>query len=191
MTDNIMKQVKAIVGLKEAEELAFLSVLERREYTKGDLVLREGSVCNFILFIELGCVRYFYNRDGEEVTGQFFEENDWFTDYESYLTGKPSEICIQALEDCVVFVLPKKKIVQLFVDFPVFEKFGRLMAERAFLGLRNRNKISTLLSSEDLYLSFVKNRSSLVQRVAQHYIASYLGLKPQSLSRIRKRLSGK
>jgi CRP/FNR family transcriptional regulator, anaerobic regulatory protein len=191
MTDNIMKQVKAIVGLKEAEELAFLSVLERREYTKGDLVLREGSVCNFILFIELGCVRYFYNRDGEEVTGQFFEENDWFTDYESYLTGKPSEICIQALEDCVVFVLPKKKIVQLFVDFPVFEKFGRLMAERAFLGLRNRNKISTLLSSEDLYLSFVKNRSSLVQRVAQHYIASYLGLKPQSLSRIRKRLSEK
>jgi CRP/FNR family transcriptional regulator, anaerobic regulatory protein len=191
MTDNIMKQVKAIVGLKEAEELAFLSVLERREYTKGDLVLREGSVCNFILFIELGCVRYFYNRDGEEVTGQFFEENDWFTDYESYLTGKPSEICIQALEDCVVFMLPKKKIVQLFVDYPVFEKFGRLMAERAFLGLRNRNKISTLLSSEDLYLSFVKNRSSLVQRVAQHYIASYLGLKPQSLSRIRKRLSEK
>jgi CRP/FNR family transcriptional regulator, anaerobic regulatory protein len=188
MTEAILKSVKSIVRLNPTEEEALLNTLELKKFKKNQLLLREGAVCNSILFIVKGCIRYFYVKDGEEITGQFFIENEWFTDYESFLTQLPSEINIQALEPCTILIIPKKKIDQLFLDFPIFERFGRLMAEQAFLGLRNKNKKGALLSSTERYQSFAKNRPEIVQRVAQHYIASYLGMQPQSLSRIRGKL---
>ncbi len=191
MHENILTSISTMIRLKKLEEDAFLSNLEFKKFKKNDLILQEGHVCKFIMYIEVGCVRYFHIRDGEEITGQFFLENNWFTDFESFISRKPSNISIQALEDCAIFIIPKEKLEKLYVDFPVFERFGRLMAEQAFLGLRQRNKISTLLTPEERYQSFLKNRPDIVQRVAQHYIASYLGLKPQSLSRIRKRIFDK
>ncbi len=188
MTAEILKIVKSIVRINKAEEDAFLGILEAKKLKKNELLLRIGQVCNFIIFIQTGCLRYFYIKDGEEITGQFFVENDWYTDFESFIRSKPSEQSIQALENCVCLLINKRKLEQLYTDFPVFERFGRIMTEQGFLGLYNTNKVASLLTSEERYLAFVKNQPSIVQRVPQHYIASYLGLKPQSLSRIRKRL---
>jgi CRP/FNR family transcriptional regulator, anaerobic regulatory protein len=188
MTEGIINIVKSIVRLNKAEEDAFLSILEVKKMKKNELLLREGQVCNFVIFIHTGCLRYFYMKDGEEITGQFFIENDWYTDLDSFIRLKPSEQSIQVLENTTCFVINKRKLEQLYVDFPVFERFGRIMTEQGFLGLYNANRVATLLTSEERYLAFIKNQPSIVQRVPQHYIASYLGLKPQSLSRIRKRL---
>jgi CRP/FNR family transcriptional regulator, anaerobic regulatory protein len=188
MTTEILKIVKSIVRINTTEEAAFLGILEIKKLKKNDLLLRIGQVCNFIIFIQMGCLRYFYIKDGEEITGQFFIENDWYTDFDSFIRLKPSEQSIQALEDCVCLLINKRKLEQLYIDFPVFERFGRIMTEQGFLGLYNTNKVASLLTSEERYLAFIKNQPSIVQRVSQHYIASYLGLKPQSLSRIRKRL---
>ena len=188
MTTEILKIVKSIVRLNKAEEDAFLSILEIKNFKKNELLLREGQVCSFVIFLHTGCLRYFYMKDGEEITGQFFIENDWYTDFESFIRLKPSEQSIQALEDCVCLLISKRKLEQLYMDFPVFERFGRIMTEQGFLGLYNANRVATLLTSEERYLAFIKNQPSIVQRVPQHYIASYLGLKPQSLSRIRKRI---
>jgi CRP-like cAMP-binding protein len=191
MTDQILNNVKSIVKLSKIEEMALLQSLDYKQFKKNEIILQQGSICNSVMFINKGCIRYFYLKDGEEITGQFFSENNWFTDYDSYLTNKPSEIIIQALEDCTIVFIQKTKLEQLYEKHVVFERLGRLLAENAFIGLRSRYKSSMLLSPEDRYKAFLKNRPEIAQRVAQHYIASFLGIKPQSLSRIRKRIFSK
>jgi CRP/FNR family transcriptional regulator, anaerobic regulatory protein len=191
MTHPLLKEVKSIVQLNKVEEDAFLGILEIKQFKKYQIIMQQGSTCQHIMCIEKGCIRYFYVKDGEEITGQFFSEDNWFTDFESYLSEKPSGVNIQALEECSIFMLSKKNLNQLYLTHPVFERMGRLLTENAFLGLLNHNRTATLLNPEERYRAFLKNRPELTQRVAQHLIASYLGIKPQSLSRIRKRIFSK
>jgi CRP-like cAMP-binding protein len=188
MTEGILKIVKSIVRINKAEEDAFLDILEVKKLKKNELLLREGQVCDFIIFLHTGCLRYFHTKDGEDITGQFFIENDWYTDFGSFIRSKPSAQSIQALENSVCLLIRKRKLEQLYIDFPVFERWGRIMIEYGALGLYDASRASTLLAPEERYLAFIKNQPTISQRVAQNYIASYLGLKPQSLSRIRKRL---
>jgi CRP-like cAMP-binding protein len=145
-------------------------------------------VCKYTAFILKGCLRYFYNVEGQEHTGQFFFENSWYTDYESFLSEKPSKQNIEALEKTEILLLQKKDLEKLYETYPKFERFGRLMAENAYLGVRKKNENLVNLSPEDRYLKLVKERPKVIERVAQHYIASFLGIQPQSLSRIRKRI---
>lgn len=86
-------------------------------------------------------------------------------------------------------MLSSKDLQQLYIDIPKFERFGRLMAENAFLGIRQRSEMLEHLTAEERYLTMIKERPKVFERIPQHYIASYLGIKPPSLSRIRKRLS--
>jgi CRP-like cAMP-binding protein len=159
------------------------------ELKKKALLLREGEMCRHVAYIESGCLRYFYNVNGEEHTGQFFFENGWYTDYDSFLRRVPSTQNIQALEPARVWLLPREALYRLYEERPVFERFGRLMAEHAFQGLRTRNDALLNLTPEERYLRLLRERPKVVARVPQHYIASHLGLKPESLSRIRKRLA--
>ncbi len=88
-------------------------------------------------------------------------------------------------------MLSSKDLQQLYIDIPKFERFGRLMAENAFLGIRRRNEMLENQTAEERYLNLMKDRPKVFERIPQHYIASYLGIKPPSLSRIRKRIFNK
>jgi CRP-like cAMP-binding protein len=143
----------------------------------------------YIYFIEKGLIRYFQDADGEEVTGQFFFEGGWYTDFDSYLTGYPSKQTVQAIEDSSLMFISKKDVDELYNEMPKFERFGRLLGEQTHLGIRKKIDQLTLFSAEERYLDLLRNRPKVIKRVPQHYIASYLGIKPQSLSRIRKRIS--
>lgn len=188
MYEQITNQIIKIINLDNEEVEHFISKLQVKQFGKKEMVLQEGNICKHAYFINKGCLRYFYNIDGQENTGQFFFENSWYADYESYLSGKPSNQNIETLEKSVIILLAKSDLEQLFIDIPKFEKFGRIMAENAFLGLRNRNEMLTNQSAEERYLNLMKERPKVFERVPQHYIASYLGIKPPSLSRIRKRI---
>lgn len=188
MHDQIQAQLAKFIQLEPHEMAHFLSKLQAKQLKRKELLLREGAVCKHSYFINSGCLRYFHVVDGREVTGQFFFENGWYADYGSYLTGKPSDQNIEALEKTTLLVLAKTDLDQLFVDIPKFEKFGRLMAENAFLGLRSRTEMLTNQTAEERYLNLMRERPKVMERVPQHYIASYLGIKPPSLSRIRKRI---
>lgn len=155
---------------------------------KKELVLQEGDVCKYAYFINYGCLRYYYNVDGQENTAQFFFENGWYTDYDSFLTGKPSHQIIETLEKTQLLLLSAKDLQQLFIEIPKFERFGRLMAENAFLGIRKRSEMLENQTAEERYLNLMKERPKVFEKIPQHYIASYLGIKPPSLSRIRKRI---
>lgn len=191
MFDQIQLQIAKLIDLNVEEMTYFKSLLTTKSLKRKEFLLQQGEICKFASFINKGCLRYFYLVDGEEHTGQFFFENGWYLDYESFLTGKPSKQNIEALEPTDLVVLSKIDLEKLYKEIPKFERFGRLMAENAFLGLKSRTEMLTNESAEERYLHLVESRPKVIERVSQHYIASYLGLQPQSLSRIRKRLSQK
>jgi CRP/FNR family transcriptional regulator, anaerobic regulatory protein len=188
MTTQILQSIKSIVSLNKEEEAAFLNILEVKQFKKKEFLLQEGKVCNKISFINSGCMRVFYSVDGLENTIQFFFSDSWYTDYTSFLTGQPSVENMQALEDCEVVQFSKANIYKLYDSYPVFDRVGRVMAENAFRSISLLNKMLTNEEPEERYLNLLKQRSELVEKIPQHYIASYLGVQPQSLSRIRKRI---
>jgi CRP/FNR family transcriptional regulator, anaerobic regulatory protein len=189
MTTQIIRSIQALVPLNEAEEKAFLSILDVKTYKKKEFLLQEGQVCNKITFINSGCMRLFYNVDGIENTIQFFFDDSWYTDYASFLTGQPTIENMQALETCEVVQFNKEDLNKLFNLFPIFDRVGRVMAENAYLSLSKLNQMLRNEEPELRYLNLLKQRPELVLHISQHYIASYLGVKPESLSRIKKRIS--
>ncbi len=188
MQQSLFPHLQHLIGLTNEEFDIFLGCLQSQKLKRREVLIAEGDICRYAYFIKKGCLRYFHNVDGEEITGQFFFENGWYTDYESFLLQKPSKQNIDALEPTELILLPKSELLKLYITIPKFEKFGRIMAENAFLGLRNRTELLTQQSAEERYLRLMKERPKVIERVPQHYIASYLGIKPPSLSRIRKRI---
>ena len=188
MYEQIEKVISSFINLNKSEFDYFASKLQVKQLKRKEFLLREGQICSNSYFINNGCLRYFHNVKGEEITGQFFFENGWYADYGSYLSGKPSEQNIEALEKTELLVLPKASLDELFEEIPTFEKFGRLMAEKAFLGMRQYTEMVTKQTAEERYLNLIKDRPKVIERISQHYIASYLGIKAPSLSRIRKRI---
>ena len=188
---QIINSIKNFISLDKSEEEYFLSKLQIQHFPKKELILKEGEVCNFIYFINTGCLRYFYNIDGNENTAQFFFENSWYTDFDSLLTRLPSKVNIQALEKTEILALSFKDLESLYDEIPKFEKFGRKMAEKAFLGVQLRNEMLENFSAEERYLNLIKERPKVIERIPQHYIASYMGIHPESLSRIRRNIQNK
>jgi CRP/FNR family transcriptional regulator, anaerobic regulatory protein len=188
MTEKIIQSIKSFVSLKIEEEQAFLNILEVKKLKKKEYLLKEGQICNKITFINQGCIRAFYNVDGIENTIQFFFGDTWYTDYASFLTNQPTFENMQALQDSEVVQFKKEELYNLYNMMPVFDKVGRIMAENAFLSILKRNQMLTNEDPTQRYLNLIEQRPELVQQIPQHYIASYLGVKPESLSRIRKRI---
>lgn len=188
MYDQILKKLAQFITLDKNEEGLFLSKLIVKNYRKKELILKEGNVCKYAYFINSGCLRYYYNINGEENTAQFFFENGWYTDYDSFLTGKPSKQNIEALEKSELLLISIEDLQELYKEIPKFERMGRMMAESSFLGIRQRNEMLGNHTAEERYIALMNERPKVFERIPQHYIASYLGIKPQSLSRIRKRI---
>ena len=188
MTTKIIQSIKLIASLNEAEEKAFLRILEVKVFKKKAFLLQEGKLCNKITFVNKGCVRLFYNVEGAENTMQFFFGDSWYTDYASFLTGNPTIENMQALVETEVIQFTKNDLYSLYNTMPVFERIGRVFAENAFLSISQLNQMKTNEEPEVRYINLLKRRPELIQQVPQHYIASYLGIKPETLSRIRKRI---
>jgi CRP-like cAMP-binding protein len=162
--------------------------LQPRTYKRKQLFIAEGKVCREIAFICKGSFRCYKIIDGVEVTTFFSFEHNWVSAYASFLRQSPSFISIDAMEDAEVLVLTYNDLQYLYNHYVSFEKFGRLMAEY-LVGCYDDRMLSLLLKTpEERYLKTLTENSLYFERVPQHYIASYLGVAPESLSRIRKRV---
>ena len=188
MPTQIIQSIKSFVPLTKVEEEAFIEIVEVKRFDKKEFLLKEGQVCNKISFINSGCMRVFYDVEGIENTVQFFFADSWYTDYGSFLNGELATENMQALEDSEVVQVKKDDLYKLYDSHPVFNRVGRVMAENAFLAVSKLNKMLTNEDPEERYLNLLQKRPELVEKIPQHYIASYLGVKPESLSRIRKRI---
>lgn len=180
--------LKKFIDVNEDEIWAFSKNMKVLDLKKGNHLLSIGETCNLVAFITKGVLRYYYVVNGEEHTVQFFFENSFSSDMESFISGTPSKVGIDALENSQLLVIPKKDILDLYKTYHKFEHLGRLMAEAAYMGLRKKTNEFMNMSAEERYLNLIKERPKVMERIPQHFIASYLGIKPQSLSRIRKNL---
>lgn len=167
------------------------SLFKEKSYKKGDFFLEEGRICKQVGFVAKGLMRYYINHDGEEKTYAFSRENDYVCNYESFLPQKPSSKIIQALEDSIVFVISHNDLQILYTNVREGERFGRIAIEAVFIQLLKDINSFYTETPELRYESFLKNHADLQQRVSQYHIASFVGVKPQSLSRIRKRISSR
>jgi CRP/FNR family transcriptional regulator, anaerobic regulatory protein len=169
---------------------AMASCFTLRTLQKKDHWLRAGDICDSIVFIWKGCLRiYFPFEDGSVRTARFFFEGGWVSDYESVNSHKPANMGIDALEYTELYEVKMKDIQSLYDRFPELERVGRLIAEANVVDLCARYR--SLLNDTPLtrYVNLVASQPEVVDRVAQHYIASFLGIEPESLSRIRKKIA--
>ena len=153
------------------------------------LLLREGETAKKIFFVKKGCLRQWQNHNGKEITFQFFFERQMVASIESLRTGQPSVMNIEALEDSILFVLSKKNYEILLHKVPEIKDF---LMELAFKRFAHYVKLylSFLKNNPvERYKELLKNEPRIIQRIPQHYIASYLGITPVSLSRIRNKIS--
>jgi CRP-like cAMP-binding protein len=189
VTDALKVAIQTMVSPTEEEMEMFLKCFTLKTYKRKEVVIEEGQVCRYIWFLNKGLARDFYYRNQAEHTSDFFIENSFLTNYESFLTRKPSIGSIDALEDCEMLMISYDSLQKLYNESNVWEKTGRIIAERLFLRAKRRKDDLIANSPELLYLFLVQERPQVIQRVPQYYIASFLGISPEHLSRIRKKLS--
>ena len=165
-----------------------IGFFHQEKFKKGDFYLREGQFSNKISFIESGLFRLYYQVEGEEKIMLFFSENQFMTDYFGYLTQSPSIRPIQALENAIVYSIERDQLNQLFEYSKAWEYVGRKLAESAYVtSVLRANRL--LHDDYDTRLNtFIEETPTLIQRVPQYMIASYLNMTPETLSRVKKRL---
>jgi CRP-like cAMP-binding protein len=180
--------VRQLVSPNAGEWEAFRGILRPRRIRKKELILKQGQVCTFIAFVTEGFLREYSFLHDKDVTVDFISPSHFVTDYPSFLLQSPSVQYIEALTDVECLVFKRDDIHRLYDQYKTWERFGRLIAERIFCNAEARRKNSISKSAEDLYHDFVREYPHVVQHVPQYYIASYLGLSPEHLSRIRRKV---
>ena len=182
---------RIVPTLTEADWRPLAEVLRPCHLTRGQHFVQAGSYRPEIAMLLQGACRLYYLRpDGEERTTYFFFENHLLADYPSCLTGQPSQLNIQALTDTDLVVFDYAVLRQLYDERPVYERFGRVLAEYLLLGTDARLTEQLILSPEERYRALLASgKTKILERVPQHLVANYLGVTPVSLSRIRARVA--
>jgi CRP-like cAMP-binding protein len=179
--------ISKYVTLNDEEKSVITSLDLFRSAKKGTVLLKEGQNSNESYFVLNGCIRVFYVIDGEEKTTAFYTEMDSLTPT-CVITKTPSEYYISCTEDSIILVSNSDMEAEINSKFPKFELMCRKLSEELLAKQQVDFDDFKTSSPEQRYLNLLKNRPDLIQRVPQHQLASFLGIKPQSLSRLRARI---
>jgi CRP-like cAMP-binding protein len=188
MESIIVRYLSKYIELTDELEKVLSENLLVREYPKGAVLLKEGEICNECFFILKGLIRSYYIKEYEEVTADFYMEEQVVSP-SCYGSNIPSDLFLECLEDTVAFVGTPQMESDMYLNYPQLESMSRVMGEKIMSSYRDSFDVFKMSSPEERYLNLIKNNSDLIQRVPQYQIASFLGIKPESLSRIRKRIS--
>jgi CRP-like cAMP-binding protein len=192
MVDLLFQDLALTITLTDMEKELLRSVLIPKTVEKGQSLLQAGDVCLHAILVAKGCLRS-YTIDEKEVKHIFqFAIEGWaISDMYSFLTGEPATYYIDAIEDSELFLMDKAGKEELLDHIPGMEKVFRLSLEKNYIANQRRTNAMLGSSIEERYLSFARTYPKILQRVPQHMVASYLGVSPRTLSRIRKQLAGK
>jgi CRP-like cAMP-binding protein len=187
MKNILFDFISKYVSLTEEEKNAIVSLDIFRSVKKGTTLLKEGQRSKDSYFVLKGCIRTYYVLDGEEKTTAFYTEMEALTP-PSVISKTPSEYYISCIEDTILTVSNADMEVETNHKFPKFEMMCRMLSEELLAKQRMDFDEFKTSSPEQRYLNLIQKRPDLIQRVPQHQLASYLGIKPQSLSRLRARI---
>jgi CRP-like cAMP-binding protein len=192
MNDQEKKRIfKQFSDFHDSELEIIMPYFEPKEFRKKTTLLHIGKVSNEVFYLVKGCIRLYCEKEGEELSTYFFTENMFAGSYDSFLSRKPSKVAIETMEECEVLVLTYQGQGRLYEIFPKMNEFIRKAIEQRFVLLHDLFISYLLNSPEERYLTLLNERPELLQRIPQHQIASFLGVTPVSLSRIRNRIAKK
>ena len=185
----LLSNIAKHISLTSEETEFFTSLLNSRSLKPGELLLREGEVCRYESFINRGCLKsYYMDEDVDEHIVDFLIEEWWADDLYSFFTGTPAKSNIKAIEKTELIQISKNNLELLFRKVPKFERFFRILFQNAYIA--QKNQINQILSApaEERYILFLKHKPYADKRFSQKDIASYLGVTPQFLSRLKKKM---
>ena len=189
MYSKLIKILSQFANLDENETELIKSSFKTYSLIKGEYFLKEGEINKHVGFLNTGLVRYFVYKDGEESTFEFTKEGEFIGDYQSFRNASVSKQNIQAIEDCELLIIDFPKIQNIYNKTENGNLIGRQIIAHRFDVMVNQLLEVYMQNHEDRYKSFIKKYYDLTQRIPQYLIASYVGVKPESLSRIRRRFT--
>ena len=165
---------------------------ERLEAGAKTVLLEEGKRSQYYIYIEKGCIRTYFNNNGKDITVQFFFEQEGLSSIDSFINNVPSQVTIETIEPSILYLLPKEHVLQLFDDLSQDPAFTKILLQMS--AQRQIHYIKEFVSfirdtPEQRYLLLLQERPHIVQRIPQHYIASYLGVSKVHMSRIKSKLA--
>lgn len=186
MHEILFNFISKYITITEEEKKAIISLGVFKSEKKGSILLKEGQFSNESFFILKGCLRSYYIIKGEEKTTSFHTEMTAINALHQF--SKKNIACV---ENSIVLVSNPELEIKIFEKFPKFESLCRILSEEVLNKQQIDFDLFKILSPEERYLNVLKTRPDLIQRVPQHQLASFIGVKPQSLSRIRSRITAK
>tara|TARA_B100000795_G_scaffold26515_1_gene17617 strand:+ start:230 stop:805 length:576 start_codon:yes stop_codon:yes gene_type:complete len=183
--------ISNFIEFADSEWLEFSEDFVEKKIDKGDFLITEGDYCNYVGFIDQGLLNYYYLVDGKKYIRGFFFDNDFISSYTSFLLNEKAKGYIQAVENTSITLIHKTKIYQLYEKTSKFQQLGRMLTEHLFILVSEKYEDLLLKSPEERYLNLIENKPNVIQSIPQYMIASWLGITPEALSRIRKRLTRK
>jgi CRP-like cAMP-binding protein len=190
MYELFLQKLRETVGFNEDELVMMKKHFTPKKLRKKQYLLQEGDVCKFIAFVEKGALRmYSIDDKGGEHILQFAMEGWHIADLYSFLTGEASTYNIEAMEDCELVLISKQAHDELLDKLPKYERYIRLQITNAYIAMQRRLTSIISMPLDERYANLNKDYPHIVQRVPQHMIASYMGLTPETLSRVRRKIA--
>jgi CRP/FNR family transcriptional regulator, anaerobic regulatory protein len=191
--ESYINAIRKICPEITKQEIDYLvSGLSIQAFEPKHFYIQANTIQKCIGFVHSGLLRAFYiDNEGKDITIRFVQENGFATDYSSFIQQTKSKYYFQCLEKTTIVNIPFNHIQNGYKQYPLLERYGRIIAEEIIKSLQNRIESFQFYTAEERYLHFVKNSSSLFNRVSLSYLSTYLGIERPSLSRIRKKLAQK
>lgn len=191
-SETLINYFQKVMLLNNNEKQLIIELFKPRLYRKKHYILQEGNQCNHLSFVVSGCLRmYKIDTYGNTHILQFASENWWGIDIGSFHDRKVSELNIDAIEDTIVLQISYEDLCNLYVKAPKFDRIFRVLIENSYVSLQKRLLQNISSTAEERYISFLETYPHLSQRIPQRQIASFLGVSPEFLSRLRNKQSKK
>lgn len=190
MYPELVAHIRKQVALSDVDVLNLNKYVKKTELKRKEFLVKEGQICRSLYFVKKGCLRmYFINNKSAEQITQFALDGWWMADYFSFMGNKPSEYFIQTVEKSEILSIDIAIFEELLKELPQMERYFRIIMQRALAASQQRIKYMYELSKEEFYIHFSTSFPEFMQRVPQYMIASYLGLTPEYVSELRKKIS--
>ena len=189
MKENIKNAFSEHIKLTETELLILSESLITKHYKKGEYFIKEKDFCDYVGFVDKGLFNFFYLIDGVDHIRGFFFMNDFISNYPCFLLGNKSKFYIRALENSSITLIHKKDLFLLYKQLPKLQELSRSIVEKLYIEISEKYESFFIKTAEERYLELINSEPDILKIVPQYMIASYLGITPEGLSRIKKRKS--
>lgn len=188
MSNELIQNLNQLVNLSKEEEKALIERIKPIRLERNTIFVEEGKIANHIAFVKSGYLRIYFNHNGDEITRDISSVGSFFTALTSFITKMPSFEIVSCITDCELLLISREDLNYLYSNFNNWQMIGRRVVEEMFV--RSQKRIYSLLtvSAEERYKKLLKEKPDMIQHVPLQYIASYLGITSQSLSRLRRNI---